>query len=42
MQETEAEQPQMEVTETAAEPETEQEADQMRDTDAGSAAAQTN
>ena len=38
-QETEEEQPQMEVTETAAEPEMEQEeADQMRDTDAGSAA----
>ena len=38
--ETEEEQPNMEVTETAAEPEMEQEeADQMRDTDTGSAAA---
>ena len=38
--ETEEEQPNMEVTETAAEPEADQEeADQMRDTDAGSAAA---
>ena len=41
-QETEEEQPQMEVTETAAEPEVEQEeADQMRDTDVGSAALAT-
>ena len=41
-QETEAEQPQMEVTETAAEPEVEQEeADQMRETDVGSAALAT-
>ena len=40
--ETEEEQPQMEVTETAAEPEAEQEeADQMRDTDEGSAEAAT-
>ena len=40
--ETEEEQPQMEVTETAAEPEAEQEeADQMRDTEVGSAALAT-
>ena len=40
--ETEEEQPNMEVTETATEPEAEQsEADQMRDTDEGSAEAAT-
>ena len=40
--ETEEEQPNMEVTETAAEPEMEQEeADQMRDTEVGSATAAT-
>ena len=40
--ETEEEQPQVEVTETAAEPEAEQEeADQMRDTEVGSAALAT-